>query len=192
MVSVAVTPNRLSELLLTPEAAAELDAPGSTDAAVLIPLYVRAGDLVAVFTERREDLKKHAGEISFPGGRQDHPEEDLRETALREAEEEIGLARGDVELVGALPPTGTFVTSYKVHPFVGMIDTGYAWTPQETEVARVLELSLPDLVAGFESKRLLKKGVPIKTPTYTVDGQLVWGATARIVESLLARLEPVL
>jgi 8-oxo-dGTP pyrophosphatase MutT (NUDIX family) len=192
MVSVAVTPNRLSELLLTPEAAAELDAPGSTDAAVLIPLYMRDGSLVAVFTERREDLKKHAGEISFPGGRQDHPDEDLRETALREAEEEIGLARQDVELVGALPPTGTFVTGYKVHPFVGMIDAGYTWTRQETEVARVLELSLPDLVAGFESKRLFGKGVPIKTPTYTVDGHLVWGATARIVESLLARLEPVL
>ncbi len=56
----------------------------------------------------------------------------------------------------------------------------------------MLELSLPDLVRGFESKRLLKKGVPIKTPTYTVDGQLVWGATARIVESLLERLAPVL
>jgi 8-oxo-dGTP pyrophosphatase MutT (NUDIX family) len=192
MLSVAATPDRLSKLLLTPEAAAELDAPGSTDAAVLIPLFLRDGDLVAVFTERREDLKKHAGEISFPGGRQDHPDEDLRETALREAEEEIGLARADVELVGALPPTGTFVTSYKVHPFVGMVDAGYTWTPQETEVAQVLELSLPDLRRGFESKRLLRKGVPIKTPTYTVDGHLVWGATARIVENLLGRLEPVL
>jgi 8-oxo-dGTP pyrophosphatase MutT (NUDIX family) len=185
-------PARLRDLLMTPEEAAELDAPGSTDAAVLIPLYLEGGDLVAVFTERRDDLKKHAGEISFPGGRQDHPDEDLRQTALREAEEEIGLATGDVELVGALPPTGTFVTSYKVHPFVGVIDAGYEWTPQETEVAQVLELSLPDLVRGFESKRLLGKGVPIKTPTYTVDGHLVWGATARIVESLLERLGPVL
>ena len=85
-----------------------------------------------------------------------------------------------------------FVTSYKVHPFVGMFDAGYTWTPQETEVAQVLELSLPDLRRGFESKRLLRKGVPIKTPTYTVDGHLVWGATARIVENLLGRLEPVL
>jgi 8-oxo-dGTP pyrophosphatase MutT (NUDIX family) len=182
----------LGELLLTPEEAARLDAPGSTDAAVLIPLYLKGDELVAVFTERRADLKKHAGEISFPGGRQDHPDEDLRETALREAEEEIGLSRDDVELVGALPPTGTFVTSYKVHPFVGLIEAGYEWTPQESEVAQVLELSLPDLVRGFESKRLLKKGVPIKTPTYTVDGHLVWGATGRIVESLLDRLAPLL
>jgi len=185
-------PSALRELLLTPEQAARLDAPGSTDAAVLIPLFLRNGDLVAVFTERREDLKKHAGEISFPGGRQDHPEEDLRETALREAEEEIGLSREDVDLVGALPPTGTFVTSYKVHPFVGLIEAAYAWTPQETEVAQILELSLPDLKRGFESKRLLRKGVPIKTPTYTVGGHLVWGATGRIVESLLQRLSPLL
>jgi 8-oxo-dGTP pyrophosphatase MutT (NUDIX family) len=185
-------PARLRDLLLTPEEAAQLDAPGSTDAAVLIPLYLEDGELVAVFTERREDLTKHAGEISFPGGRQDHPDEDLRETALREAEEEIGLSPDNVELVGALPPTGTFVTGYKIHPFVGRIEPGHAWTLQEAEVAQVLELSLPDLTKGFESKRLLKKGVPIKMPTYTVDGHFIWGATARIVEALLERLAPLL
>jgi len=189
---VAATPDQLTSLLLTPEEAARLDAPGSTEAAVLIPLYVVGGELVAVFTERRADLKKHAGEISFPGGRQDHPGEDLRETALREAEEEIGLARADVELVGALPPTGTFVTGYKVHPFVGLIEPGHTWAPQEAEVAEVLELALPALARGFRSRRLLRKGLPIKTPTYTVDGHYVWGATARIVESLLERLEPLL
>jgi 8-oxo-dGTP pyrophosphatase MutT (NUDIX family) len=137
-------------------------------------------------------MRRHAGEISFPGGRQDEPDEDLRVCALREAEEEIGLSRDDVELVGALPPTGTFVTGYKIHPFVGVIEPGGAFTPQESEVAAILELPLPALVRGFESKRLLGKGVPIKTPTYTVDGHFVWGATARIVENLLERLEPVL
>ena len=186
------TPADLRELLLSPEEAAALDAPGSTDAAVLVPLYLEGDDLVAVFTERRSDLRRHAGEISFPGGRQDAPHEDLRETALRETEEEIGLRRTDVELVGALPPVGTFVTGYRVHPFVGTIEPGHAWTPAPAEVERVLELSLPDLVRGFESKRLPRKGVPIKTPTYTVDGHLVWGATGRIVESLLDRLRPVL
>jgi 8-oxo-dGTP pyrophosphatase MutT (NUDIX family) len=187
-----VTADRLRELLMSPEEAAELDAPGSTDAAVLVPLYVDDGELVAVFTERRADMRRHAGEISFPGGRQDEPDEDLRVCALREAEEEIGLSRDDVDLVGALPPTGTFVTGYKIHPFVGMIEPGGAFTPQESEVAAILELPLPALVRGFESKRLLGKGVPIKTPTYTVDGHFVWGATARIVENLLERLEPVL
>ena len=186
------SPDQLRELLLSPEEAAALDAPGSTDAAVLVPLYLERDELIGVFTERRADLRRHAGEISFPGGRQDEPDEDLRETALREAEEEIGLQRDDVELVGALPPTGTFVTGYRIHPFVGLLEPGRVFTPQETEVAAILELPLPELIRGFENKRLLRKGVPIKTPTYTVDGHFVWGATARIVEHLLERLKPVL
>ncbi len=185
-------PADLRPLLLSPEEAAALDAPGSNEAAVLVPLYTDRGSLHAVFTKRRDDLRRHAGEISFPGGRQDLPDEDLRLTALREAEEEIGLAPADVELVGALEPVGTFVTNYKIHPFVGVIKPGHAWKPQPTEVEEVLELALPALVAGFESKRLLKKGVPIRTPTYTVGRHFVWGATARIVEHLLGRLAPLL
>jgi 8-oxo-dGTP pyrophosphatase MutT (NUDIX family) len=184
------------EYLLTPEEAAAMDAPGHKDAAVLVPLYREAGaargPLTAVFTERRADLPRHAGEISFPGGRQDHPAEDLRETALREAHEEIGLDPAGVELVGALPPVGTFVTGYRIFPFVGLIEPGHAWRPQATEVAQVLEFTLADLVRGHEMKRLIRKGVPIKTPTYTVDSHLVWGATARIVQSLLERLAPML
>ena len=182
----------LTALLLTPEEAAAMDAHGRTEAAVLAPLYGWPDQPGLVFTERRADLRRHAGEISFPGGRQDFPDEDLRVTALRESEEEIGLARDDVELVGALPPVGTFVTGYRIHPFVGVIRPGHAWTPQPNEVEEVLELSLPALVEGFENKRLLRRGVPIKTPTYTVGGSFVWGATARIVQQLLERLEPVL
>ncbi len=169
-----------------------MDAPGKTNAAVLVPLFERDGRLTAVFTERHNDLRRHAGEISFPGGRQDEPDEDLRATALREAHEEIGLDPSGVDLLGALAPVGTFVTGYSVYPFVAAIDPGLTWRPQETEVARVLELSLPDLVRGYESKRLLRRGVPIKTPTYTVDGHFVWGATARMVEDLLERLRPIL
>ena len=145
-----------------------------------------------ILTERRSDLRRHAGEISFPGGRQDHPAEDLRSTALREAEEEIGLDPAGVELVGALPPVGTFVTGYRVFPFVGIIEPGQTWRPQASEVAQVLEFTLEDLLAGHEMQRLLRKGVPIKTPTYTVEGHLVWGATARILQSLLERLTPLL
>jgi 8-oxo-dGTP pyrophosphatase MutT (NUDIX family) len=157
---------------------------------VLVPLYREP--LTAVFTVRRDDLRRHAGEISFPGGRQDHPEEDLRATALREAEEEIGLDPGGVELVGALPPVGTFVTGYRIFPFVGLIEPGQTWRPQATEVAEVLEFTLEELVRGHEMQRLIRKGVPVKTPTYTVEGHLVWGATARIVQELLERLRPVL
>ena len=189
---MVIDPERLGELLLSPEEAAAMDAPGTIDAAVLVPLYPEDGDLVAVMTVRRKDLRRHAGEISFPGGRQDEPDEDLRLTALREAEEEIGLGRADVELVGALPPVGTFVTGYRVYPFVGLIAPGQVWTPAEAEVDQILELPLRALMRGHAMKRLIRRGVPIRTPTYTVDDQLVWGATARIVQSLLERLGPVL
>jgi 8-oxo-dGTP pyrophosphatase MutT (NUDIX family) len=180
----------VKEYLLTPEEAAAMDAPGNKDAAVLVPLY--PDPLTAVFTERRADLRRHAGEISFPGGRREEPDEALRVTALREAEEEIGLPPSAVEIVGALPPVGTFVTGYRVFPFVGKIERGHPWRPAEAEVAQVLEFPLTELEAGHEMKRLMRKGVPIKTPTYTVNGHLIWGATARIVQSLLERLAPEL
>ena len=122
-----------------------MDAPGSKEAAVLVPLYTFDGELHAVFTERRDDMRKHAGEISFPGGRQDEPDEDLRQTALREAEEEIGLDPGVVEMVGALPPVGTFVTGYKVHPFVGLIPEGLSFKPSPSEVAAILLFRLDEL-----------------------------------------------
>jgi 8-oxo-dGTP pyrophosphatase MutT (NUDIX family) len=181
----------LRDLLLAPEEAAKLKAQGGIRAAVLIPLYALDGGLVAVFTRRTEELRRHGGEISFPGGRQD-PDEELRQTALREAEEEIGLAPELVTIVGALPPTPTFVTNYAVYPFVGMIEAGGSFRPNPVEVAEVVELALADLAAGFERKRLIRRGVPIKTPTYTVGGHLIWGATARIVGQLLDRLQPLL
>jgi 8-oxo-dGTP pyrophosphatase MutT (NUDIX family) len=182
---------RLGELLLAPEEAVTLKAPGGVVAAVLIPLYLSGGDLHAVFTKRNADLRRHAGEISFPGGRRDENEE-LRATALREAEEEIGLAAGDVDVVGALPPTGTIVTNYAIYPFVGLIEPGSAFRPNPIEVDAVVEVSLPALVTGFERKRLIRRGVPIKTDTYTVEGNFIWGATARIVGMLLERLRPLL
>ena len=185
------TIDRLRELLLTPEAAAELDAPGRTDAAVLVPLYLDAGALHAVFTKRREDLSRHAGEISFPGGRQDGDDEDLRTTALREAHEEIGLPPDAVRLIGALQPTPTIATNYAVYPFVGLIEPGLAWTLSAREVAEVLELALEDLQAGYARRRLLRRGVPIRTDTYVVGEDLIWGATARILADLFERIAPV-
>jgi 8-oxo-dGTP pyrophosphatase MutT (NUDIX family) len=180
----------LSELLLDPEEAIGLKAAGGVEAAVLIPIYPGENQLVAVFTERRADLRRHAGEVSFPGGRRD-PGEALRDTALREADEEIGLRPEAVTIVGALPPTPTFVTNYSVYPFVGLIEPGAVFHANPAEVEAVVELGLADLVAGFERKRLIRRGVPIKTATFTVEGHLIWGATARILEGLLERLRPV-
>ena len=161
---------------------------GRTQSAVLVPLFERDGELHAVFTKRRDDLKRHPGEISFPGGRRDDTDADLLETALREAEEEIGLPRGDVELLGALPPTPTFVTNYSIYPFVGRIPAGRAWTLEEREVARVLELRIDDVRAGYGRRRLVRRGVAFRTDTYCVGDDLIWGATARIVADLLERL----
>jgi 8-oxo-dGTP pyrophosphatase MutT (NUDIX family) len=182
----------LGELLLALEDAVELTSHGATKAAVLIPLFVDDdGRLTAIFTKRHADLRRHSGEISFPGGRRDD-DEALWQTALREAQEEIGLDPGEVTLVGALPPTGTFVTNYSVYPFVGLITAGTRFRASPAEVDEVIEIALGDLVSGYEHKRLIRRGVPIRTPTYTVRGHLIWGATARIVMSLLERVEPVL
>lgn len=141
-----------------------------------------------VLTERRHDLRKHAGEISFPGGRVEDGES-LLECALREANEEIGLDPAAVEIVGALPPTSTVVTSFKVIPFVGLIPAGLQHTPQPSEVERVLELGLGELHRGYGRRRLIRRGVPFRTATYVVGDELVWGATARMLERLFERLD---
>ena len=168
-----------------------MEAHGATDAAVLLALYGWPRQPGLIFTERRADLRRHAGEISFPGGRQDHPDEPLLETALREAEEEIGLKQESVEVIGALPPIGTFVTSYKVHPFVGLVGhpRDLSLEPSPAEVETVLTFSLEVLREGFGMRRLVRRGVPIRTPTYAVEEHLIWGATARILGDLLERIE---
>jgi 8-oxo-dGTP pyrophosphatase MutT (NUDIX family) len=178
----------LRAVLLDAADAASLDVHGRIDAAVLVPLYVSGGELHAVFTRRRDDLRRHPGEISFPGGRQDDDETDLRLTALREAEEEIGLPARAVELVGALQPTPTIATNYAVYPFVGLIEPGRAWEPSANEVAEVMEVPLSALRAGYERRRLLRRGVPFRTDVYVVGEDVIWGATARMVGDLLDRL----
>jgi 8-oxo-dGTP pyrophosphatase MutT (NUDIX family) len=160
------------------------------EAAVLLPLYGWPQDPGLVFTERRADLRRHAGEISFPGGRRDPGDADLQATALREAEEEIALDPAQVRIGDALPPTRTFVTNYVVHPFVGYVPhpRELDLRPNPSEVETVLTFSLELLREGYEMRRLIRRGVPIHTPTYEVEGQLIWGATARILSDLLQSL----
>jgi 8-oxo-dGTP pyrophosphatase MutT (NUDIX family) len=161
-----------------------------TDAAVLLPLYGWPDEPGLVFTERRADLRRHAGEISFPGGRKDDGDADLAATALREAQEEIGLDPSRVELGDELPTTGTFVTGFRIHPFVGYIPHPgeLGLEPNPTEVETVLTFSLDVFREGYEMRRLIRRGIPFHTPTYEVDGHLIWGATARILGDLLNRL----
>ena len=167
------------------------NSPHAIDAAVLLPLYGWPDEPGLVFTERRSDLRRHAGEISFPGGRRDPGDVDLSATALREAQEEIGLDPAAVELGEELPTTSTFVTGYRIHPFVGRIPhpKELSLEPHPAEVENVLTFSLDLLRKHYAIRRLVRRGVPIHTPTYEIEGQLIWGATARILGDLLDRLD---
>lgn len=144
-----------------------------------------------MLTRRRADLRRHAGEISFPGGRQDPDDSDLSVTALREAEEEIGLPRETVELIGELPPVSTFATNYKIHPFIGVIPAGQSWQLSPREVDAVLELPLRALQESRTRTHLQRRGISFETDAYILDGHLIWGATYRILSDLLQRLPAI-
>jgi 8-oxo-dGTP pyrophosphatase MutT (NUDIX family) len=154
---------------------------------VLVPLFPEpdTGSPHVVLTRRRGDLRRHAGEISFPGGRRDPQDAHLRDTALREAEEEIGLPRAEVKLLGDLPPTSTFATNYEIHPFIGAIPAGQLWRLSPLEVDAVLELPIEAIRDGRTRTQLRRRGVTFETDAYVVDENLIWGATARILEQLL-------
>jgi 8-oxo-dGTP pyrophosphatase MutT (NUDIX family) len=169
----------------------EADASAQIPAAVLVPLFLAADthEPHVVLTRRRADLRRHAGEISFPGGRRDAEDAALLDTALREAEEEIGLARTQVTLVGTLPSTSTFATNYVIHPFVGSIPPRLDWRPSAREVDAVLELSLQALREARTRVQLQRRGITFETDAYEIDGHVIWGATARIVHDLLERVQ---
>ena len=166
-----------------------MDAHGRTEAAVLVPIFgypERPGPGVhraprRPAPPRRRDLVSRRAPRPPRASR-------CSTTALREAEEEIGLDPAAVEVVGALPPIGTFVTSYKVHPFVGLIGDELEFEPSPAEVETVLAFTIEQLREGFAMRRLVRRGVPIRTPTYLIDDHLIWGATARILGELLQRL----
>jgi 8-oxo-dGTP pyrophosphatase MutT (NUDIX family) len=157
---------------------------------VLVPLFWSAGESspLVVLTRRRTDLRRHAGEISFPGGRHDPGDADLAETALREAEEEIGLPRSQVNVLGELPATSTFATNYMIHPFVGVIPAGQLWQLSPLEVDAVLELPLGALREARTRTEIERRGFTFETDAYILDGHVIWGATARILGHLLERV----
>jgi 8-oxo-dGTP pyrophosphatase MutT (NUDIX family) len=162
---------------------------GETQAGVLVPLFLNElSEPQLVLTRRRADLRRHAGEISFPGGRRDGDDATLLDTALREAEEEIGLPREQASVLGELPATSTFATGYLIHPFVAAIPSGTAWELSPREVDAVLELPLQRVREGRTVAELERRGITFRTDAYVVDDHLIWGATARIIEHLLERL----
>jgi hypothetical protein len=94
-----------------------------------------------------------------------------------------------VEIAGALPPVGTFVTGYRVFPIVGLLEAAPTFRPNPVEVARVLEFDLAQLRDSFAMRRLIRRGLPIRTPTFEVGEHVIWGATARILGELIDRID---
>jgi 8-oxo-dGTP pyrophosphatase MutT (NUDIX family) len=181
---------RLRAALLDPHEASQVPVDGSVTAAVLAALFERDGQLWAVFTRRPSHLRLHAGQVSFPGGRREVGDADLIATALREASEEIGLQPSSVTILGALPPTPTVVTDIAIYPIVGLIEapTG-PWSIDPAEVDVVIEASLPQLAATHRRQSFERaNGVRVTTDAYTAGDDVIWGATARIVGDLLARV----
>jgi 8-oxo-dGTP pyrophosphatase MutT (NUDIX family) len=159
-------------------------AQGDRLAAVLAPL-VELPEPALVFTRRSADLSRHAGEISFPGGLQD-PGESLRDTALREAREEIDLDPSSVEVVGALAPVHVWVSSILVVPFVGVVASPPALTHSVSEIDEVLTFSVRRLGEVESTMELAREdGRVWKGWAYELEGSLIWGATGAMLHDLL-------
>jgi 8-oxo-dGTP pyrophosphatase MutT (NUDIX family) len=162
--------------------------PGTVLAGVLVPVLARTDQPRLVFTRRSEAMSRHAGEISFPGGLCD-PDEPLAATALREAQEELGLVPSEIELAGALPSVHTHVTGVLIVPFVGFLARDPQYTPNRAEIADVLEYPLSALADAGEERDFEWEGRRFRTFVYDMDGAMIWGATARILWSLIDVLE---
>ncbi len=158
-----------------------------TPAAVLIA--VRAETNTVLLTKRSARLKHHPGQIAFPGGKQDPHDASLTDAALREAEEEIGLPREIVQIIGTLPPHQT-VTGYQVTPVLGIVQGEFTPVPEVGEVSEVFEVPLTHLTdaAMFHVEGRMWQGRKRFYYTVPYGPYYIWGATARILRALTERL----
>jgi len=163
-------------------------SPDTRLAAVLVPVLGGGVASRVVFTKRTDSLSRHPGEISFPGGLAEEGE-DLTAAALREAQEELGLAPSDVELIGVLPSVHTRVSGILIVPFVGLLSKDPRFTPNAAEIADVLELPLAGLASAGAESAFEHEGETFRTFLYEIDGRVIWGATARILRSLIDILQ---
>ena len=163
--------------------------PDASPAAVLVPLFEEDGETRVVLTRRTTTLPSHRGEVSFPGGKA-LVGEDLLAAALREAEEEIGLAPEQVEVVAELDHLATVASRFVLAPFAGLLASRPALTPNPSEVDRAFDVSLAELLRDgvFREERweIFDEERPVFF--FELEGNTVWGATARILYQLLALL----
>jgi 8-oxo-dGTP pyrophosphatase MutT (NUDIX family) len=158
---------------------------GTAPSAVLVALFEEDGEARVVLTRRSTSLRTHRGQVSFPGGRID-PGEDAIAAALREAHEEVGLDPSLVRPVGYLTRAFAFSTGAPITPVVAALPVRPVLAPSPAEVERAFDASLADLAATFTEEWWSEPGLP-RFPMYffSVEGETVWGATARMVVDLL-------
>jgi 8-oxo-dGTP pyrophosphatase MutT (NUDIX family) len=164
---------------------------GSVQAAVLVPLFEVDGEAHVVLTKRPESMPSHQGEIAFPGGKFDPAlDADVRATALREANEEIGLAPADVDIVARLEGIATVASRFTIAPFVGFLPPHPLLTPDPREVVRVFDVPLSALMADsvYREERWDTWMADLDVHFYELEDETVWGATARILTSFLAHI----
>jgi 8-oxo-dGTP pyrophosphatase MutT (NUDIX family) len=163
-------------------------SPGALrEAAVLVPVYFDGEAARVLMTRRRNDLRLHPGQISWPGGRIDPGDADSRAAALREAHEEIGLDPAHVEVVGRLGEALAVLSGFRLTPWVGVVPYPYPYIAQPDEVAGLVELSVADLLAPGAHRIGTAEafGLVHEVHTFEVAGEVVWGASARILHELL-------
>ncbi|MBN1770802.1 MAG: CoA pyrophosphatase [Deltaproteobacteria bacterium] len=162
--------------------------------AVLVPLFPDPpAGLSTLFTVRTTTVRDHKGQVSFPGGGRDEGDPDLLATVLREAGEELELARADVQILGRLDDLPT-LTGYLIRPFVGYLRRRPKVHANPVEIERVLWAPLAALAApgACRPRHVRSEGWSGESPGFEVDGEIVWGATARVLVNLLERIGPLL
>jgi 8-oxo-dGTP pyrophosphatase MutT (NUDIX family) len=159
-------------------------------AAVLVPLFVREDTVHVVLTKRTDNVRTHQGQVSFPGGSWEPSDPTLQATALREAAEEVGLDGADVDVIGVLDDLPTNVSGFLVRPFVGVIPHPYDFVHDVAEVDHVFSPPLALFADASRRREEFRERDGIRYPIYfyDVDGNVVWGATARMLVQLLEKL----
>jgi 8-oxo-dGTP pyrophosphatase MutT (NUDIX family) len=168
--------------------------PRRTPSAVLIPLYKKQGEYYILFIQRTNRVRDHKGQISFPGGAYEEGDDNLLQTALREADEEVGLAAGDVEVLGELDDYRTIGSSYVISPFVGRMPWPYQLKVDEWETEEVIEVPLSALLDknNVRQDKDILEGKEIVQYYYHYQDKVIWGATARILNHLLDILADII